>query len=127
MLPMFPLLHLLHELSTHKLGAPRHAAIGLGAQVKPFHQIVRATRKRVLEPAVVPGWADEVAKLFSGRRAATEDRHRENASPFEFFEPGGQIEEDLPLFVVDVELEEVVRQVAIMQRMPRVQPFAKEK
>ena len=57
-------------------------------------------RPRVLEPIVKSRRADEPIKLVRGRRAAVDDRHREDAGPFEQFEPRGQVEEDLPLFVV---------------------------
>src|SRR5689334_8671680 len=127
MLPMLASLDFLDELGSHELGASGHAPVGLGAQVKALHPIVRPARKRVLELAVEPRWADQAAKLVGGRRSAVDDRHRMDARLLQQFESRGQIEEDLPSLVVDVKLEEVVRQTAVMHRMPRVQPFAEEK
>src|SRR5437870_13696846 len=110
MLPMLASLDLSDELGSHELGASGHAPLGLGAQVKALHQIVRPVRGRILELAVEPRWADQTAKLADGRRAAMDDRHRIDAGLLQQFESRGQVKEDLPPLVVDVKLEEVVRQ-----------------
>src|SRR6516164_5119369 len=120
MLPMLALFHLLNELPAHELGAPSHASVSFGAQVKALHEIVRPSRYRVFEPAVKLRRADQTAKLLSRCRAAMDDWHREDAGTFEDFEPRGQVKEHLPLLVEDVELEEVVRQATVMHRMSRI-------
>ena len=66
------------------------------------------------------------AKLPSIQFAAMDDRDREDAGPFKHLQPRRQVEEFSCLFVVDVELEEVMREAAVMQRVPGVQPFAEQ-
>jgi hypothetical protein len=65
--PLVALLYFLHELGTDQFGSPCHAAIGLGAKVETLHQIIRATRARVLEMAVESGSTDEFMKFLNCR------------------------------------------------------------
>src|ERR1022692_815023 len=109
MLPMLALLDLFDELRTNEFRATGDLAFSLSAQIYAFHQVVGSARHWVVEGAVELRWTDQLGKLISGRRAAMNYGHREDAGSFEDRQARCQIKELGFLLVVDVEFEKEVQ------------------
>jgi hypothetical protein len=54
------------------------------------------------------------------------NRHRVNVRVSQQSHSQVETKEHLVLFVIDVELEEIVRQLSVMNRMPGIHPFTEE-
>src|SRR5207247_9059161 len=121
---MLASLHLLHKLGAHHFGPASHAAICLRATIKTLYQIVCSAGDRIVERAVKGRRANQCLQFVRRGATAMHDRHGLKTSSFEHFQAGIEMEELLRVLVVNVELKKVVRQLAVMNRVLRVKPFA---
>src|SRR5688500_15531533 len=111
---MFALFDLLDEFRPNKLGAADDAAMRFGAKVKAFHQIVAASRQWILAPPVELRSCNQRLQFLSRRRSTMNHGNCVDSRSFQKFKTGGQVEKDLPVLVVNVELEKIVRQPAVV-------------
>ena len=110
MLPMFALFDLLDEFGPYEFRATGDEAIRFGADVNAFHAVVDLARKRVIERTVECGSTDHTEKIFLVRTAAVQHGYGLNAAAIEHLQARIQIEETAQRFIVNVELEEVMRE-----------------
>ena len=80
----------------------------------------------ILKAAVKVGRADQVRKFVSGDGPGMEDRHGFDVRSFQQGHPQFQAQEALALLVINVELEEVMRKLPVVDRVPGIHPFAEE-
>lgn len=126
MLPVLALFDFLHEFGPDHFRTARDVAGGFGAHVETFHQVIRPAGDGIVERAVEGGRANERAQFFRRGEAAMEHGHGLEARAVEDSQARGEVEELRRVLVVEVELEEVVRQRAVVDGVLRVEPFAVE-
>ena len=119
MLPVLALFHLLHEFGPDHFSAARDVATGFGAQVESFHQLVVAGCGRIVERAVKGRWANERLQFARRNTTPMNDQHGLQAGAVEHLQARVEVEELRCVLVVDVELEKVMRQLAVMDGVIR--------
>ena len=126
MLPMLTLLDLFNKLRPDEFRPTGDLAFHLGAKVESFHQVVGSARHGIIKCTAVRRRPNEGPKLFSRHDAAMDDGHGADTGSFQNGQSRRQVKESAFLFVVNIKLEEVVRQATIVDGVLRIQPFAKK-
>jgi len=123
---MDALFDLFDELAAHELRAARVYTARLGAKVNPFHQVVRDAGYRVLEPAIELRAPDRGFKFLLLHRTGLDHRHRSQSGAGEHRQSCLKTKKRSSILVVNIELEKVMRQITIVNRMPCIHPLAEQ-